>query len=73
MDYQAKVDFLVKNDPGLSLHFQTQFLGISRSRFYYQPAKLNTDDIRIMNLVDKIFTDYPFYGSRRITDELRQV
>jgi putative transposase len=38
---------------------------------YYQPT-VDAKDIRIMSLIDKIFTDYPFYGSRRIRYELEQ-
>ena len=72
MDYPTKVSFISPDHPELSLHFQTKLLDISRSRFYYQPAPVSPDDIRIMNLVDKVFTDCPFYGSRKITAELKQ-
>lgn len=71
MDYPTKSGFITLDHPQLSLHFQTQLLGISRSRFYYQPTPVSPDDIRIMNLVDKVFTDCPFYGSRKITQELK--
>jgi putative transposase len=73
LDYQTKVSFIVPRDPNVSLNFQTGLLDISRSHFYYQPVQASSDDIRIMNLVDKTYTDYPFYGSRRITDELKKV
>jgi putative transposase len=37
---------------------------------YYQPKENQQDQI-IMNLIDKIYTDLPFYGSRRIRKELK--
>ena len=71
LDYQTKVSFVNINHPSLSLNYQTQLLDISRNNFYHQPI-VNPDDIRIMGLMDKIFTDRPFYGSRRITQDLKQ-
>lgn len=72
MDFLTKTSFVTRDHPALTLHFQTRLLDISRSHFYYQPAPVSPADIRIMNLVDKIFTDCPFYGSRKITEELKQ-
>lgn len=71
MDFPTKASFVTPDHPVLSLNFQTRLLNISRSHFYYQPAPVSPDDIRIMNLVDKVFTDCPFYGSRKITKELQ--
>lgn len=70
MDYRTKLSFITPDSKDFSLAFQTNLLGISRSHFYYQPA-IDQDDVRIMGLMDKIFTDRPFYGSRRITEDLR--
>jgi putative transposase len=70
LDYQTKLDFIIPDHPGLSLNSQTQTLGISRSHFYYQPASVSAEEIQIMEFMDKIFTDCPFYGSRKIQAEL---
>ena len=70
MDYQTKISFVTPDDPNLSLNFQTQTLEISRSRFYYQPMPVSQADIVVMGYIDKIFTDCPFYGSRKIQAEL---
>ena len=62
---------LIEHDhPQISIKRQAELLGISRSSIYYQP-RVNERDIKIMHLIDKIYTDYPFYGSRRIKKELR--
>ena len=57
--------------PALSIDRQTKLLGISRSSVYYTPIT-NAEDSRIMHWIDKIFTDCPFYGSRRIGYELKK-
>ncbi len=48
-------------------------LGLSRRSCYYQPAD-NTDAQALlkahMDAIDAIYTDYPFYGSRRMQLEL---
>jgi len=72
LDSQTKLNFITADHPDLSLNYQTQLLDISRSHFYYQPASVSVDDIRVMGLMDKIFTDRPFYGSRRILQDLKQ-
>lgn len=55
----------------ISLTRQCELLDISRASAYYHPV-VAENDIGIMSLIDKIFTDYPFYGSRRIRYELDQ-
>jgi len=40
-------------------------LGIARSTLYYEPRE-NKEKVRIMHAIDELFTEYPFYGSRRI-------
>ncbi len=61
------------NNPRLSVTRQTELLGLSRRTAYYQPVD-NTDAQallkRDMDAVDAIYTDYPFYGSRRMRLEL---
>jgi putative transposase len=56
---------------GLSLTKQCQLLDLSRSSLYYSPAVISSVELNIMNLVDEIYTATPFYGSRRISDELK--
>ena len=46
-----------------------ELLGMARSSAYYRP-RLSDDDLRLMRLIDEIHLELPFYGSRRIRDEL---
>jgi putative transposase len=55
----------------LSIVEQCELLGLGRSSFYYEPRGESELNLRLMRIIDEIYTDYPFYGSPRITDELR--
>lgn len=51
---------------------QAELLGISRSSLYYQPRPPSSEEIRIKHRIDELSTDYPFYGSRRMTAQLQR-
>jgi putative transposase len=61
-----------KGHPEISLKRQAALLGISRSGCYYQPVSPSDKEIRTKHRINKIYTDWPFYGSRRITVILRK-
>lgn len=56
----------------LSVRQQAKLLGLNRSSLYYQPAAVSERELMIKHRIDELYTRYPFYGSRRITAELRQ-
>ena len=56
--------------PAISLVRQSELLHIARSSIYYQPL-VNPLDKPHMDAIDEIFTSRPFYGSRRIREDLR--
>jgi len=64
-----KLTLIDQKNSLVSLSRQAQLLDISRSSLYYQPV-INPENIAAMNAIDEIYTRYPFYGSRRIKDEL---
>ncbi|MBL4837628.1 MAG: IS3 family transposase, partial [Kordiimonadaceae bacterium] len=47
-------------------------LKISRSSFYYQPQKASAETLAIMNRMDELFMQYPFYGSRQMAVSLQR-
>jgi putative transposase len=51
----------------LSVRRQCELLGLSRSSLYYRPATETEENLRLMQLIDKEYTDHPFLGSRRLT------
>ena len=56
----------------LSIRRQCELLGLSRSSFYYEPAGVSAEDLRLMRLIDEQYTARPFYGSRRMVVGLEQ-
>jgi putative transposase len=52
--------------PSLSIGRQCELLGINRSSFYYEPIPESAENLSIMAALDKLHTDYPFYGVRRM-------
>lgn len=55
----------------LPLTRQSQSLNLSRSSLYYEAVPFSARDLELMRLIDKIHMKYPFYGIRRIRNELR--
>ena len=49
---------------------QCDLLELSRSSIYYKPVPLSTKDLELMRQIDEIHLAYPFYGSRKIRNEL---
>lgn len=58
---------------GLSVRDQCRILGLSRSSFYYEPVPVSLEDKVIMDLIDEIYTESPFYGARKISLELKDI
>ena len=50
---------------------QAQVLDLSRSSVYYEPVRTSERDLALMAAMDEIHLALPFYGIRRIRDELR--
>jgi putative transposase len=48
-----------------------ELLEVARSTAYYQPKDVpSEEDLALMRLIDEIHLELPFYGSRRLVDEL---
>ena len=52
---------------------QCQLLGLNRSSVYYQPMGCSDEDLLLMQLIDEIHLKRPFYGSRRIRNDLQDL
>lgn len=64
------VSHIDKTGSVLSLGIQAELLGISRSSLYYQPKPVDPETLVVMNSIDELYTKRPFYGSRKIAEEL---
>ncbi len=61
-----------KETTELSLTRQCKLLKISRSSIYYTPVGVNAETLALMHEIDRVFTKYPFFGSRQIAAYLPQ-
>lgn len=61
---------MIDREDALSLKRQCGILDLSRSSIYYTPVPVSERDMALMEEMDKIHTDFPFYGSRKIRNEL---
>lgn len=50
---------------------QCRLLDIGRSSYYYQVVPVSQADVDLMRVIDEIHLKYPFYGSRKVRDELK--
>ncbi len=51
---------------------QADLLGLARSSLYYQPVPPSPEEVALKHHIDRIYTDAPFYGSRRISAVLHR-
>jgi putative transposase len=56
--------------PQLSVRRQCELLGLERSTFYYQPCTESAENLKWMRAIDRLYLQRPYFGSRRIADEL---
>jgi len=54
------------DEKNISLRSQCVLLGLSRSSLYYRPVPISPEEQKLMNRLDEIFTEWPFFGSRRL-------
>lgn len=69
---RAKVQLIESAQESISVVRQCELLGISQSSYYYKP-RINEFDLELMAKIDEIYTRRPFFGSRRIMMELKQL
>ena len=58
-------------DERLSIRRQCALVGVARSGFYRAKAPTGDTDLVLMKRLDELFTERPFYGSRRMMLQLR--
>lgn len=51
---------------------QCELLGLPRSSFYYKPVPVSDFNLHLMKLIDRQYTEMPFYGVPRMTAWLRR-
>jgi putative transposase len=72
MSRAEKKAVIRRDHPELSVSRQCKLVKLSRSAFYYTPVGVDDETLAVMNSIDRVFTKYPFFGSRQITAYLRR-
>jgi putative transposase len=65
--------WLEPDHPELSLRQQCLLLGLNRSGLYYVPCTkpLSEEMLRGLRMIDEVYTQYPFFGTRQMASYLR--
>jgi putative transposase len=66
------LQLLERRHAEIPLTVQAELLSVSRSSLYYQPVGPSTKEIAVKHRIDEIYTAHPYYGSRRITAQLKR-
>src|SRR5688572_24753483 len=56
----------------LPLTDQAELLSLNRRSLYYQPVPPSAEEVAIKHAIDRIYTEQPSYGSRRIAVMLKE-
>ena len=62
---------MIKARQGISVTRQCQLLAVPRSSAYARPQRVPAVDVELMRQIDELYLKWPFYGSRRLHDELQ--
>ena len=72
MNRAERVSMVDRGRVDMSVRRQCTLLGLARSGVYHQPAALDPEELALMRWLDEQYLATPFYGSRRMTAELRK-
>jgi putative transposase len=61
-----------RNDESLSTARKCELIDLNRSSYYFEPQGETEETFALMRQIDRIYTDHPYYGSRRIEAVLRR-
>ena len=61
---------MIQADHLLAVTRRCELLDVARSTVYYRPTGISAEDLALMRRLDEIHLERPFYGSRRLRDEL---
>ena len=66
----AKRKWIDPGHPRLSVRRQCELLDLARSSYYHEVRAESESNLALMRRIDELYTERPFYGSRRLADEL---
>ena len=72
MTRAERVTMIARDRADLSVRRQCALLRLARSGVYHEPAAPDAEELALMRWIDEQHLATPFYGSRRMTAELRK-
>jgi putative transposase len=60
------------DDSEFCIKTQAELLSLNRTGLYYRPVDPTAEEIALKHRIDELYTQSPFYGSRRVTACLRR-
>ncbi len=66
MELEVKKKMINPRNKKLSVRQQCDLIGLNRSTYYLKPKGFTPEDLKIMRRMDEIFTEHPYYGTRRM-------
>lgn len=62
---------MIGASPDISMRRQAELLRVNRSGLYYETVPTDQEELAVMRRLDELHLKLPFYGSRKLTRELR--
>src|SRR5882762_9598773 len=62
-----------RSDDRLSISGQCRLLSLHRSGLYYKPCGESEENLTVMQLIDRIFLELPFTGTRKMLRYLERI
>jgi len=72
MNREQRMALVEWDNPEIPIATQARLLSLNRASLYYKPVGPSPEEIAIKRRIDEIYTEHPYYGSRRITAQLRR-
>jgi len=72
MSRAQRMDQVDRDHSQLSIREQCELLEVNRSMLYYEPVGPSAETLELLKAMDKLFTDAPFLGARRLRECLQR-
>lgn len=72
MSVDQKRSLIEPENVELSVRQQCELIDLHRANLHYEPVPAASEKLLIMRRIDEIFTELPFYGSRKILETLHR-
>lgn len=63
---RTRKNWIEINNSDISLNRQLWLVNLSKSSYYYEPKPESQENLDMMEMIDKIYTESPSFGSRRM-------